>query len=187
MTEHPIFFLMRLPVTYAKKELPLLKLADNLQCNGLVEKLNGTLWKAIEVTLHSRNMKLSTWECVLPDALHSICSLLCTSTNMTPHDLLFSFPRKSTVGKSFPSWVKPGPVYIRNRKRASKFDPPVTPATLLHANPSYAHIQLPSGIETTVNVRDIAPQNLYGNVSPDVGLRDEIELAESSDNMPIDC
>ena len=75
----------------------------NPQGNGQVEKLNGTLWKAIEVTLHSKNMKLSEWETVLPDALHSIRSLLCTATNMTPHERLFNFPRKSTAGKSIPS------------------------------------------------------------------------------------
>ena len=31
----------------------------NPQCNGQVEKLNGTLWKAIQVTLHSRKLQLS--------------------------------------------------------------------------------------------------------------------------------
>ena len=128
----------------------------NPKCNGQVEKLNGTLWKAILVTLHSRNLKLSDWEMVLPDALHSIRSLLCTATNATPHDRMFNFTRKSTSGKSIPSWVKPGPIYVKNHTRKSKSDPPVSPATLLHANPSYAHIQLPSGVETTVSIRDIA-------------------------------
>ena len=53
----------------------------NPRCNGQVEKLNGTIWKAIQVTLHSRNMKMSGWEAILPDALHSIRSV----TNATPH------------------------------------------------------------------------------------------------------
>ena len=48
----------------------------NPRCNGQVEKRNGTIWKAIQVTLHSRNMKMSGWEVILPDALHSIRSLL---------------------------------------------------------------------------------------------------------------
>ena len=30
------------------------------------------------------------------------------------------------------------------------------PATLIHANPEYAYVRLQSGIETTVNLRDIA-------------------------------
>ena len=128
----------------------------NPQGNGQVEKLNGTLWKAIQVSLHSRKMKLSEWECVLPDALHSIRSLLCTSTNTTPHERMFNFSRKSTSGKTIPSWVKPGPIYVKNHTRKSKHDPPVTPATLLHANPSCAQVRLPSGVETTVSIRDVA-------------------------------
>ena len=136
----------------------------NPKCNGQVEKLNGTLWKAIQVTLHSRKLQLSDWESVLPDALHSIRSLLCTATNTTPHDRMFNFTRKSTSGKSIPSWVKPGPIYVKNHTRKSKYEAPVSPATLLHANPSYAHVQLPSGVETTVSMRDIARQPNDENV-----------------------
>ena len=132
----------------------------NPQGNGQVEKLNGTLWKAIQVTLHSRKMKPSEWEAVLPDALHSIRSLLCTATNCTPHERMFNFSRKSTSGKSIPSWVKPGPIYVRNHTRRSKNDPPVSSATLLHANPSCAHVRLQSGVETTVSIRDLARQPL---------------------------
>ena len=58
----------------------------NPKCNGQAEKLNGTLWKAIEVTLQSRKLKSSNWEDVLPDALHFIRSPLCTTTNTTPHE-----------------------------------------------------------------------------------------------------
>ena len=36
-----------------------------------VEKLNGTLWKAIQISLCFHNMKLSCWEDVLLDALYS--------------------------------------------------------------------------------------------------------------------
>ena len=128
----------------------------NPQGNGQVEKLNETLWKAIQVTLHSRNLKSSDWEQVLPDALHSIRSLLCTATNETPHERLFNFTRKSTSGKTVPSWVKPGPILVRNQPKRGKNDPPVVPATLLHANPQYAHVRLQSGRETTVNLRDVS-------------------------------
>ena len=160
----------------------------NPKCNGQVEKLNGTLWKAIQVTLHSRNMPLSEWESVLPDALHSIRSLLCTTTNATPHERMFNFTRKSTSGKSIPSWVKPGPIYVKNHTRKSKYDAPVSPATLLHANPSYAHVRLPSGVETTVSMRDIARQpndeNVIDNAatSPDFSpsFVNQVETIESS-------
>ena len=43
-----------------------------------------------------------------------------------------------------------------NHTKRSKNYPPVSPATL-HANPQYAHVCLPSGVETTVNICDIAP------------------------------
>ena len=157
----------------------------NPKCNGQVEKLNGTLWKAIQVTLHSRKMPLSQWESVLPDALHSIRSLLCTATNTTPHERMFNFSRKSTSGKSIPSWVKPGPIYVKNHTRKTKYDPPVSPATLLHANPTYAHVRLPSGVETTVSMRDIARQpddTMVENppTSTDNDLTDQNEIHESS-------
>ena len=141
----------------------------NPQCNGQVEKLNGTLWKAVQVTLHAKKLQPSDWEQVLPDALHSIRSLLCTATNETPHERMFNFTRKSTSGKTIPSWVKPGPIYVRNQPRRSKNDPVVTAATLIHANPQSAHIRLPSGVETTVSLRDVARH-------PD----SEVELNESS-------
>ena len=110
-------------------------------------------------------MKNSEWETVLPDALHSIRSLLCTATNSTPHEKMFNFTRRSTTGKSIPSWVKPGPIYVKNDMRVSKNDPPVMQATPLHANPQYAHVQLPSGVETTVNIREISPAELSVELS----------------------
>ena len=116
----------------------------------------GTLWKAIEVTLHSRKMKQLEWELVLPDALHSIRSLLCTAANTTPHESLFSFCRKATSGKSFSSRLVPSPVYVKNHACKSKYNAPVTPATLLHANPQYAHIKLPSGVEK-LNLQEVTP------------------------------
>ena len=53
---------------------------------------------------------------------------------------------------------------MKNHTRKSKYDAPVSPATLLHANPSYAHVRLPSGVETTVSMRDIARQPNDENV-----------------------
>ena len=48
---------------------------------------------------------------------------------------------------------------MRNHAKSSKYDPPVTPATLLEINPHYVHVRLLSGVETTVNVEDIAPKS----------------------------
>ena len=77
---------------------------------------------------------------------------------------MFNFTRKSTSGKSIPSWVKPGPIYVKNHTRKTKYDAPVSPATLLHANPSYAHVRLQSGVETTVSIRDLARQPNEENI-----------------------
>ena len=104
-------------------------------------------------------MGLSEWETILLDVLHATRSLLCTATNTTPHERLFNFTRKSTAGKSIPSWIKPGLIYVKNHRRTSKNEPMVIEATLLDANPHYAHIRLASGTETTVNIRDIAPHH----------------------------
>ena len=130
----------------------------NPQCNGQVEKLNGTLWRAILLNLKSRKLETGQWESVLMDALHSIRSLLCTATNCTPHERMFQHPRKSTSGNSLPSWLlTPGPVYMKRNVRSSKFDPLVDEVELLSANPQYAHVRLQNGRETTVSLRQLAP------------------------------
>lgn len=59
--------------------------------NGQVERFNGIIWKAIKLTLGSHKLSDNNWELVLPDVLHSLRSLLCTSTNTTPHERFFAF------------------------------------------------------------------------------------------------
>ena len=81
----------------------------NPRGNGQCERYNGVIWRTITLALKSKNLPLTAWEIVLPDALHGIQSLLCTSTNTTPHQRLFSYNRKSTTGHSIPSWLsEPG-------------------------------------------------------------------------------
>ena len=95
---------------------------------------------------------------VLPDALHSIRSLLCTATNATPHERMFKFQRRSSSGHSVPSWLTTAETaYLRKRVRQSKYEPLVEEVEILHSNPEYAHVRLPSGIESTVSIRDLAP------------------------------
>ena len=111
----------------------------NPRCNGQVEKLNGTLWKAIQLCVKSRKLEITQWEHVLPDALHSIRSLLCTATNCTPHERMFQYDRRSTSGTSLPSWLlTPGPIYMKRNVRTSKFEPLVDEVELLSAKRSYA-------------------------------------------------
>ena len=130
----------------------------NPQCNGQAEKYNGVIWKNISLALKSRQLPATAWESVLPDALHSIRSLLCTSTNETPHERMFAFQRRSSHGHAVPSWLmSPGKVLMKRYVRQSKYDPLVDEVDLLDANPEYAHVRLPSGRETTVSLRHLAP------------------------------
>ena len=128
------------------------------QGNGQVEKGNHTIWRSIKLTCHSRQLPISQWQEVLPDVLHSIRSLLCTTTNCTPHERLFNFKRKSGTGASLPTWLlNPGPVLLRRFVRNSKQDPLVDEVDLLEANPHYAYVRYPNGRESTVSIKDLAP------------------------------
>jgi hypothetical protein len=133
--------------------------AYNPQGNGQVERLNATLWKTVLLALKSRDLSISNWETVLPDALHSIRSLLCTATNATPHERLFLYNRKSTSGTTLPNWlITPGPVLMKRNARSSKYDPLVDEVELLECNPQYAHVRLSDGREETVSLRQLAPK-----------------------------
>lgn len=128
----------------------------NPRGNGQVERLNGTLWRAVQLSLRSNNMAVEYWERVLKNALHSIRSLLCTSINATPHERLFNYPRRSPNGESMPTWLAPGPVLVKNNVR-SKNDPLVEEAELLDYNPYYSIIRRSNGTESTVSNRHLAP------------------------------
>ena len=126
--------------------------------NGQIEKENSTVWKAVTLTLKSRNLPLSHWQEVLPEVLHSVRSLLCTATNETPHDRLFTHPRRAATGATLPNWLcQPGPVLLRKHVRNQKSDPLVEPVELLHANPTYAHVKFADGREDSVSLKDLAP------------------------------
>ena len=63
----------------------------NPKGNSQIERYNGIIWKTILLYLKSKNLDVKCWEVVLPDCLHSIRSLLCTSINETPHERFFNF------------------------------------------------------------------------------------------------
>ena len=126
--------------------------------NGQCERYVGIIWKSIKLALKTRHLKEQDWEEVLPQALHSVRSLLCTATNSTPHERFFNFQRRSTHGNSLPTWLmEPGPVLLRRFVRHSKSDPLVDEVELLESNPTYALIKHQDGRESTVSVRDLAP------------------------------
>lgn len=150
----------------------------NPQGNGQCERYNGIIWKTVSLALRSRKLPITQWETVLIDALHSIRTLLCTATNCTPHERMFNFQRRSASGHSVPSWLNaPGKALLKKHVRLSKFEPLVEEVDLLDVNAQYAHVRLPSGRETTVSVRDLAPPGdaPVGDDSEDVMVRPDSE------------
>ena len=126
--------------------------------NSQAERYIGIVWKSIRLSLKSNNLPLSCWETVLPNALHSIRSLLNTTTNTTPHELFFNFNRRSRSGRSLPAWLSsPGPVMLRKFLRNHKNDDLVEEVQLLDANPQYANICYRDGRESSVSLSDLSP------------------------------
>ncbi|KMQ83220.1 retrovirus-related pol polyprotein from transposon, partial [Lasius niger] len=122
----------------------------NPRRNGQVERYNGIILKTIMLALKSNNMKTEHWEEVLGFALHSIRPLLCTATNVTPHERMFNHPRRSFNGSSSPTWLtKTGPILMKKYVRTNKHDSLVEEVELIEANPEYAYVRLPDGRETT--------------------------------------
>ena len=126
--------------------------------NGQAEKTVGTVWKAVQLALRTRNLPMSHYEYVLNDVLHSLRSLLCVSINATPHERFFNFPRRSGTGKSLPTWLTcHNTVFVRRFNRHSKNDPYVDKVELININPTYAEVRYNDGREATVSVRDLSP------------------------------
>lgn len=160
----------------------------NPQGNGQVERLNGTLWRSVQLSLRSKNLPTESWQLVLSTALHSIRSLLCTSTNTTPHERMFNHPRRSPNGDSLPSWLMtPGPVLLKKNVRNSKYDNIVERVQLIEANPAYSHVQLPDGRETTVSNRQLAPFPHEGDADDDDTPNDDADDDGTPNDAPDDA
>ena len=125
--------------------------------NGQCERYVGIIWKTILLALDSKGLSVCDWEVALPDALHSIRSLLCTSTNATPHERIFSYPRKSSTGLTMPSWILEDDVALLRRHNRRTGDPLVEEVEIIDVNPYYARVRFPGGKEDTVSVSDLAP------------------------------
>ena len=126
--------------------------------NGQVERCNRTIWQAVLLTLRSKKFPPTHWEYVLTDVTYFIlCDVFYVPLpiNCTPHERMFLHTRKSFNGVSLPSWVKPGPVYLKCHVR-NENDPSVEAAELIEANTHYAHIRLNDGREINVLSRDLA-------------------------------
>ena len=138
----------------------------NPRGNGHCQKSNGTIWKAIQCSLKSSQLPLTHWEDTLSDVLHSILSLLCTSTNCTLHERMFYHARQFINGTFILSWLKPVPIYVKRHVR-NKDEPLVDDAELLEINPSYVHVRLKDGRETNVSIRDLSLRSVR-DASPQV-------------------
>ncbi|XP_069798601.1 uncharacterized protein [Narcine bancroftii] len=142
------------------------------------------------LTLKAKDLPVTRWQEVLPEALHSIHSLLCTATNMTPHDRIFSFTRKATMGTLLPKWMMtPGPVLLRKRCRPDKADPLVDQVELRHANPQNAFVTFPDGREDSVATRDLTLARCVNNgkeaqISTDQQGAQQQSLEQSSIESP---
>ena len=154
--------------------------------NSQVERTNKTIWKTVQLMVCDQQIPVERWQDVLLDALHAVRSLLCTSTNSTPHERFFGFETQSMLGKSLFSWLlQKGPVLLCQFVQ-NKDEPLVDEVDLLDANPSFAHIQFPDGRESTVSTTDLAPcprttvsepSELTSNL-PATGTTAEVENAQ---------
>ncbi|GAA51020.1 hypothetical protein CLF_105433 [Clonorchis sinensis] len=97
-------------------------------------------------------------EIVLQDALHSIRSLLCTATIVTPHERMLHHDRKSAIGISFPQCLfSPESVLMRPNTRSLKYDHVVKEVEHRECNPEATYVRHPSGMKETVSLRYLAP------------------------------
>ena len=118
---------------------------------------------------------------ILPDALQSTPSLLCTATNATPHERLFNFQRRSANGSSMPSWLmQPGTVLMKRNVSRSKYELLVDEVELVEANSHYAHVKFPDGRETTVSTKQLAPT---GNTTDSQTPSIEMSTSEVPTNL----
>ena len=137
-TQIVVLLLKRLKRWLFEKGIPSSQTATyNPQGNGQVERYNGIIWKSALLALKLRDLPIIEWERILPDALHSTRSLLCTATNATPHERLFNFQRRSANVSSMPSrLMQPGTVLRKRNVRRSKYEPLVDEVELVESESS---------------------------------------------------
>lgn len=125
------------------------------QANGQVERLNGTIWKAVRA-LQIDNPSRS-WDSLLPEALAAIRSLLCTATGKTPHDRFLAFSRQASFS-SRPVSFAPGDQAFLRRLVRNKNEPLGDPVKIVVAYPGHALVMRPgSTVPDSVNIRHLAP------------------------------
>ena len=135
------------------------------------------------LALKSQNFSTSYWQDVVDDALHSIRSFLCASTNCIPHERMFSFVRRSTNGVGVPSWLStPRPVFTKRHAKSSKYDPRFDKVDLSEANSLYAHARFQDGRLDMVALKHLArsdniisPNQSHSSVDGESGMHSSKE------------
>ena len=154
-------------------------LTGNAQC----ERVNQTVWRTVKLVLRNLNSPKPSRETVLPQSLHAIRSLICMTTNATPHENFLNFHRRSMLGRSLPNWLlQPGPVLLR-RFVGTKNQPLVDVVKLIEANPNFAIVKFSDGRESTVSVAELAPSPTHeveaNEINPYVPYRtSEVKTSE---------
>ena len=90
--------------------------------------------------LHDKCLPEERWESVLLEALNVIHSLVCLSTNETPHEHLFRFSRKAMFGAAHPAWLLPPGAVLLRRFVRNKGEALCDPVKLIEANGHHAVI-----------------------------------------------
>ncbi|KRY08624.1 Pro-Pol polyprotein, partial [Trichinella patagoniensis] len=116
----------------------------NLQGNAQAERYTVIVWKTILLALKSQGLPTEQWPAVLPDALHAVRSLLCTSTTASPHERFLAFSRRSTSGRSIPAWLLDSKSALLKKH-------------VRNMNLTYAYVRFPDGRESSVSTRHLAP------------------------------
>ena len=73
--------------------------------------------------------------------------------------------------------MSPGPVLLKIFVRNNKTDPSMDQVELLNSNPTYGSIKYPSGRESTISIRDLAP-------GPEIELPPESSTREPNKSAP---
>lgn len=135
--------------------------AYNPQSNGQVESYNGTLWKTILCLLDDQKKSTNQWHTVLGQALHSMRSLVVTTTGSTPHDRFLTFARPTVpavpTAVAPPHRLLPGSRALLRRHVRNKADPVGDEVSIEDVFPGHACVVFPDGQRDTVNLRHLAP------------------------------
>ena len=102
-------------------------------------------------------------------------TLLCTATNMTPHERFLPFPRQSVNGSTLPDFLlNNGTKILHKRHITGKLDCPTETVTLQETlSPHFARVQFPDGRADTVTTRCLSPM-------PQPSIEPSSEPADSS-------